>query len=69
MIPSKYREGAYSLGATKYEMLRIMLGILKPYMVAASLLGFSRTLGETTIVALTVGNSLKFTTCLLDPYS
>jgi|YelNatPaOPRAMG01_1025707.scaffolds.fasta_scaffold19541_4 phosphate transport system permease protein len=67
MIPSKYREGAYSLGATKYEMLRIMLGILKPYMVAASLLGFSRTLGETTIVALTVGNSLKFTTCLLDP--
>jgi len=67
MVPSKYREGAYSLGALDYEVYGIMLGILKPYVVAAALLSFSRALGETTIVALTVGNSMKLTTCLLDP--
>ncbi len=67
LIPSKYREGAYSLGATDYEAYKIMIGILKPYIVAASLLGFSRALGETTIVALTVGNSMRFSICFFDP--
>jgi phosphate transport system permease protein len=67
MIPSKYREGAYSLGALDYEVYKIMLGILKPYIIASSLLSFSRALGETTIVALTVGNSMRLTACLLDP--
>ncbi len=67
LIPSKYKEGAYSLGATDYEAYKIMIGILKPYIIAASLLGFSRALGETTIVALTVGNSMRFSLCLFDP--
>jgi phosphate transport system permease protein len=67
LIPSKYKEGAYSLGATDYEAYKIMMGILKPYVIAASLLGFSRALSETTIVALTVGNSMKLSLCLFDP--
>ncbi len=67
LIPSKYKEGAYSLGATDYEAFKLMIGILKPYVVAASLLGFSRILGETTIVALTVGNSMRLSLCLFNP--
>ncbi len=67
MIPAKYREGAYSLGATKYEVFKVLLGLLKPYVVAASLLGFSRALGETTIVTLTIGNSMRLPLCLFEP--
>lgn len=66
MIPTKYREGIISLGATKYESFKILYGLLKPYVIASLLLSFSRALGETTIVALTVGNSMKFTFCLFD---
>ena len=69
MIPAKYREGIYGLGATKYEVFRVLLSLLKPYVVAALLLGFSRALGETTIVTLTVGNSMRFSLCLFEPTS
>lgn len=69
MIPAKYREGVYGLGATKYEVFRVLLALLKPYVAAALLLGFSRALGETTIVTLTVGNSMRFSLCLFEPTS
>lgn len=67
MIPAKYKEGIISLGATKYETFKLLYGLLKPYMIASLLLSFSRALGETTIVALTVGNAMKLTLCLFDP--
>ncbi|MEM4486217.1 MAG: phosphate ABC transporter permease subunit PstC [Zestosphaera sp.] len=67
MIPAKYKEGILSLGATRYEVFKLLLGLLRPYVIASSLLGFSRALGETTIVALTIGNAVKPTLCIFDP--
>lgn len=67
MIPSKYKEGILCLGATKYEAFKLLFGLLKPYVIASSLLGFSRALGETTIVALTIGNTMRFTLCVFNP--
>ncbi|PUA31791.1 MAG: phosphate ABC transporter permease subunit PstC [Zestosphaera tikiterensis] len=69
MIPFKYKEALYSIGAMRYEYFKVLTGMLKPYIVAATLLGFSRVLGETTIVALTIGNSLKISLCVFEPGS
>ncbi|MEM2277416.1 MAG: phosphate ABC transporter permease subunit PstC [Zestosphaera sp.] len=66
MIPVKYKEGIICLGATKYETFKLLYGLLKPYVIASLLLSLSRALGETTIVALTVGNAMKLTLCLFD---
>jgi len=65
-VPRKYKEAAYSIGALDYQMHLLVLGMMKPYIVAALLLGLSRALGETTIVAMTVGNAMRFSGCLLD---
>ncbi len=66
-IPRTYREAALALGTTKYEYTRIMLGMVKPAVVAGVLIGFGRAAGETVAVALVVGNTFNMPTCLLSP--
>ncbi|BAN89505.1 phosphate ABC transporter permease subunit PstC [Aeropyrum camini] len=66
-IPRTYREAALSLGTTKYEYTRIMLGMVKPAILAGVLIGFGRAAGETVAVALVVGNTFNMPTCLLAP--
>jgi phosphate transport system permease protein len=66
-IPLTYREACYGIGATKYEAIKILLSLTKPAIIAALILGFARSLGETTIVAFTVGNSMTLTPCLFAP--
>jgi phosphate transport system permease protein len=56
-VPSKYREAAYGLGLTKYEMIRTtILPIAKPDVVGAILLATGRALGETMAVLLVIGS-------------
>ncbi|MCE4604036.1 MAG: phosphate ABC transporter permease subunit PstC [Aeropyrum sp.] len=66
-IPLSYREASLSLGTTKYEHFRIMLGIIKPSLIAGALLGFGRAASETVAVTLVVGNAFNLPYCLLSP--
>lgn len=51
--PSTHKEGAYALGATKWEMIRTaVLPFGKAGVISASMLGLGRALGETIAVMM-----------------
>ena len=66
-IPFTYKEAALAIGATRYEYAKIMMGLAKPGIIAAALLGFGRAAGETVAVALVVGNVPLVSGCLFKP--
>jgi len=69
-IPRALREGAYGLGARRATVsLRIVVPAAISGIVAALILGISRSLGETMVVALAAGASggTLFTTDVLGP--
>lgn len=66
-IPSMYREACLGIGATRYELVRILLSLSKPAIVAAAMLGFARAAGETTIAAVVVGSSMHLSPCIFAP--
>jgi phosphate transport system permease protein len=61
-VPQSLREGAYALGATKIE---VSLGVVIPAafsgLSAAFIVGLSRAVGETMIVALAAGSGPNLT--------
>ncbi len=58
MVPSNLKEGAYSLGATRYEVIRsIVLPYTKSGLFAGVLLSLGRALGETMAVTMVIGNT------------
>jgi phosphate transport system permease protein len=67
-VPSIDREGAYALGATRWEMIR---GVVWPHsqggVVGAVLLGLGRAMGETIAAALVIGSSPAITSHLFAP--
>ncbi|CAN5115699.1 phosphate ABC transporter permease subunit PstC [soil metagenome] len=55
-VPQSLREGAYGLGSAKRHVaLRVVLPAALSGIVAAVILGFSRAIGETMIVAIAAG--------------
>jgi len=64
-VPAADREGAYALGATRWEMIR---GVVWPHsqggVVGAVLLGLGRAVGETIAAALVIGSSPTITSRL-----
>ncbi len=66
-IPYMYREAAYALGATRYEATKILLGYIKPAIVAGLLLAFGRAIGETVAVSLVIGNTFNINPSLFAP--
>jgi len=58
MVPSPLKEGAYALGATRFEVIR---NVIMPYtrtgLFAGVLLSLGRALGETMAVTMLIGNS------------
>jgi phosphate transport system permease protein len=64
-VPAIDREGAYALGATRWEMIR---GVVWPHsqggIVGAVLLGLGRAIGETIAAALVIGSSPTITSHL-----
>ncbi|MFI5140628.1 MAG: phosphate ABC transporter permease subunit PstC [Sphingobacteriales bacterium] len=58
MVPSPLKEGAYALGATRFEVIR---SVILPYtsngLFAGILLSLGRALGETMAVTLLIGNT------------
>jgi phosphate transport system permease protein len=58
LTPSALKEGAYSLGATRYEVLKnITLPYTKSGLFAGLLLSLGRALGETMAVTMVIGNT------------
>jgi len=61
-VPTIDKEGAYALGATRWEMIR---GAVWPHskggVTGSVLVGFGRALGETIAVALVIGDSVEVT--------
>ncbi len=60
-VPRSLREGAYALGATKRETAtKVVLPAALSGIVAAIILGISRAIGETMIVAIAAGFQPNF---------
>ncbi|MDE1190813.1 MAG: phosphate ABC transporter permease subunit PstC [Arachidicoccus sp.] len=58
MVPSALKEGAYALGATRWEVLRsVILPYSKSGLFAGILLSLGRAIGETMAVTMVIGNS------------
>jgi len=66
-VPAAQREGAYALGATRFEAIRAALFFARTGIVGAVMLGFGRALGETMAVTMVIGNSPKISTSLFAP--
>ena len=61
-VPRSLREAAYGLGATKLEVaVKIVLPAALSGIAAAIIVGISRAIGETMIVAVAVGAGPNFT--------
>lgn len=67
-VPKTLREGAYALGATRWEAIfGVILPTASPAIVASAILAFGRAMGETMAVAMLIGNSTRLTFSLLSP--
>ena len=61
-VPRSLREGAYAMGATKYETsIQVVLPAALSGVGAAVIIGISRAVGETMIVAVAAGSGPNFT--------
>jgi phosphate ABC transporter, permease protein PstC len=68
MVPSSLKEAAYSLGATRYEVIRdVILPYSKSGLFAGVLLSLGRALGETMAVTMVIGNTSLIPKSLFDP--
>jgi phosphate transport system permease protein len=67
-VPPVYKESAYGLGATRWEVMR---GVVLPYtrisVVGGIMLGLGRALGETMAVTFVIGNANRMPNSLFDP--
>jgi phosphate transport system permease protein len=66
-VPPAQREGAYALGATRFEAIRATLFYARTGIVGAIMLGFGRALGETMAVTMVIGNNPKISASLFAP--
>lgn len=66
-VPRALREGAYALGATKFEVAtRVVVPAALSGIIAAFILGFSRAVGETMAVSIAAGATPRMTLNPLD---
>ena len=66
-VPPAQREGAYALGATRFEAIRAALFYARTGVVGAIMLGFGRALGETMAVTMVIGNTPRVAASLFAP--
>jgi phosphate transport system permease protein len=66
-VPAAQREGAYALGATRFEAIRAALFYARTGIVGAIMLGFGRALGETMAVTMVIGNTPQVALSLFAP--
>lgn len=67
-VPWQYKEGAYALGATKWQTIRrIVLKAAMPGIIAAVMLGIGRVIGETMAVMMITGNAAHIPSGIFEP--
>jgi phosphate transport system permease protein len=66
-VPGSQREAALALGATKWEMIRVVLVNGTPGITGAVILGWGRALGETMAVTMVIGNRPEISLSLFEP--
>jgi len=58
-VPDSLREAAYSLGATRWEAIRMgVLNYARSGLFGAAILGLGRAVGETMAVTMVIGNTI-----------
>ena len=61
-VPMNMREGSYAMGATKFQTaIRVVTPAATSGIIAAYILGVSRAIGETMVVAIAAGQQPNFT--------
>ncbi len=61
-VPRRLREGAYALGAKKFEVaIRVVLPAAISGVIASIILAMSRAIGETMIVSIAAGSTPRLT--------
>jgi phosphate transport system permease protein len=68
LVPSDLKEAAFSLGATRFEVIRkIVVTYARSGIFAGILLALGRALGETMAVTMVIGNSHFLPTSIFSP--
>lgn len=68
MVPNDLKEGAYSLGATPFEVTRyVTLPNAKSGIFAGQLMSFGRAISETMAVTMVIGNRNEIPSSIFDP--
>lgn len=66
-VPFMYREAAYSLGATKWEVIsKVVIPAGLKGIAAGIVLGLMRAVGETMAIVMLLGNRAMFPTSIFD---
>jgi phosphate transport system permease protein len=66
-VPQAQREGAYALGATRWEAIRMAMFYARTGIIGSVMLGFGRALGETMAVTMLIGNNPQISWSLYAP--
>jgi phosphate transport system permease protein len=66
-VPGELRDAALSLGATRWEMAKVVLRQIRPGIFTAILLSFGRGIGDVASVLFTAGFSDNIPTSLHEP--
>jgi len=66
-VPDSQREAALALGATKWEVIKIVFSNSRSGILGATMLGLGRAIGETMAVTMVIGNRALISPSLFDP--
>lgn len=67
-VPQEYRHASLALGATRWQTIRnVTIPAALSGIIAASMLGMGRAIGETMTVLMVTGNALAMPGSFLDP--
>jgi phosphate transport system permease protein len=66
-VPPAQREGAYALGATRWEAIQAALRYGRTGISGAIILGLGRAIGETMAVTMVIGNNPQLSASLFAP--
>jgi phosphate transport system permease protein len=68
LVPADLKEAAYSLGATRFEVIKnVVIPYARSGIIAGILLALGRAIGETMAVTMLIGNSNFLPTSLFSP--
>ena len=68
LVPQDLKEAAYSLGATRWEVIRhVVFPYARSGIFAGLLLSLGRALGETMAVTMVIGNTSELPTSIFSP--